>query len=203
MTIAIYFKSTTRAITQVLQAPDLTTFPDPGPDELAVLSETTPALPGWVDEKGLPCPMPERPTAHHQINWTTRTWEDARTIQLAVNVGLDEIDRCAGQARLRYITSVPGQAETYAKKEEQARAWASAAYWGDPPSFIAAEAEALNVTPQSVAEEVIALADFWANVKGPQIEATRRKWKVSLEGAHTPSEVDSMVEAARVELDAL
>ena len=203
MTIAIYFKSTTRAITQVLQAPDLTTFPDPCPDELAVLSETTPALPGWVDEQGLPRPMPERPTAHHQINWTTRTWEDARSLQLAVNVGLDEIDRCAGQARLRYITSVPGQAETYAKKEEQARAWASAAFWGAAPSFIAAEAAALGVSAQSVAEEVIGLADFWANVKGPQIEATRRKWKVSIEAATTVLQVDQMVESAKAELEAL
>lgn len=157
----------------------------------------------YVDADGNLQQIEPRPSIEHRLNRDLGRWEDMRDLERVKQAALDEVDRVAGQARLRYITSVPGQAETYAKKEEQARAWASAAYWGDPPSFIAAEAAALNVTPQSVAEEVIALADFWANVKGPQIEATRRKWKVSLEGAHTPSEVDSMVEAARVELDAL
>lgn len=157
----------------------------------------------YVDAEGSLQQIDPRPSIEHRLNRDLGKWEDMRDLGRVKQSALDEIDRVAGQARLRYITSVPGQAETYAKKEEQAKAWASSSFAGDPPSFIAAEAEALNVTPQSVAEEVIALADFWASVKGPQIEATRRKWKVALEGAQTPSDVDSMVEAARVELDAL
>ena len=80
MTIAIYFKVDTRAITKVLQAPDLGTFPDPDAGELAVLSEVIPSLPGWIDEQGAAHSMPERPTFHHQINWQTKEWEDARSL---------------------------------------------------------------------------------------------------------------------------
>jgi hypothetical protein len=75
---------------------------------------------------------------------------------------------------------VPCQAETYQRKGEQARQWAAAAYAGNAPAFIAAEAIATNVTAQQVAEQVIQLADYWSGVKGPEIEAARRKWKVRL-----------------------
>lgn len=157
----------------------------------------------YVDENGVLREISPRPSLQHRINRVLGVWEDTRSVADAIASALNRVDQIAGQARLRYITSVPGQAETYAKKEEQARAWASAAFWGAAPSFIAAEAAALGVSAQSVAEEVISLADFWANVKGPQIEATRRKWKVSIEAATTVLQVDQMVESAKAELDAL
>lgn len=157
----------------------------------------------WVNELGHVVKAGRAPSGRHEFDVSEKAWIDRRGLAEAVQAGLAQVDSYAGQARLRYITSVPGQAETYAKKEEQARAWASAAFWGEAPSFIAAEAAALGVSAQSVAEEVISLADFWANVKGPQIEATRRKWKVSIESAATVLQVDQMVESAKAELDAL
>lgn len=148
-------------------------------------------------------PMPLRPSNTHVFDWTAKAWLDTRVLGDVKADALVLVDDLAGAARLRYITSVPGQAETYAKKEEQARTWAAAAFAGDAPSFIAAEAAALNRSAQAVAEEVIGLADFWANVKGPQIEATRRKWKVVIESSTDLSAVDACVDAARTELGAL
>lgn len=130
-------------------------------------------------------------------------WVDVTDINASRGVALESVDTMAGQARLRYITSVPGQAETYAKKEQQARAWAAESFAGEAPSFIAAEAQALNVSGQSVALEVIGLAEYWSNIKGPQIEATRRKWKVAIGSAQDVATVDSLVEQARAELDAI
>ena len=146
------------------------------------------------------------------LNWSValKQWVDTRPPSLkstmlasAIYDALLSVDDSAGRARLRYITSVPGQAETYAKKEQQARSWAAESFAGAAPSFIAAEAQALNVSAQSVALEVIGLADYWSNIKGPQIEATRRKWKVAIEAASDPSLIQGLVDAARAELDAL
>lgn len=123
--------------------------------------------------------------------------------RLSIGMALSLVDSMAGEARLRYITSIPGQAETYAKKEQQARDWSAESFAGDAPSFIAAEAQALSVSAQSVALEVIALADYWAEIKGPQIEASRRKWKVAIEAAVDPSLISGLIDSARTELEAL
>ena len=146
----------------------------------------------------------------HVWSIALKDWVDVRSPELlaqhlseALASAQEQVDVAAGGARLRYITSVPGQAETYAKKEQQARAWAAESFAGEAPSFIAAEAQALNVSAQSVALEVIGLADYWSNIKGPQIEATRRKWKVAIDSASDPSLIQGLVDAARAELDAL
>lgn len=152
---------------------------------------------------------------HGSRDWHTwsvseKDWIDNRSeamkaehLAASARAALGSIDCFAGAARLRYITSVPGQAETYAKKEQQARSWAAESFAGEAPSFIAAEARALGVSAQSVAIEVIGLADYWSNIKGPQIEATRRKWKVAIDSASDPSLIPGLVDAARAELDAL
>lgn len=147
--------------------------------------------------------MPARPSDAHQFDWATKSWIDPRSLADLKAQGLILVDDLAGAARLRYITSVPGQAETYQKKEQQAREWAASSFTGDAPSFIAAEANALGQNPQELAAEVIGLADYWSNVKGPQIEASRRKWKVAIEAAIDPSLIPGLIESARSELGAL
>lgn len=134
---------------------------------------------------------------------TTMQWVPIWNPSTYIPTALSRIDDLAGYARLRYITSVPGQAETYAKKEQQANEWAAASFAGDPPSFIAAEASALNIPPIDLANQIILLANQWSNVKGPQIEATRRKWKVAAEQATTPQELESILAQAESELNAL
>lgn len=143
------------------------------------------------------------PTPEHQWDDENLIWVDPVTLSDRKSTALARIDEFAGAARLRYITSVPGQAETYAKKEEQARQWASSGFTGNAPSFIAAEATALNRDPISVAQEIIGLADIWSNYKGPEIEACRRKWKVSVENALSNEEVNVLLSQAENELSTL
>lgn len=143
------------------------------------------------------------PTPEHQWDDENLIWVDPVTLSDRKSAALACIDEFAGTARLRYITSVPGQAETYQKKELQAREWAASAFAGDAPSFIAAEASALGKDPQALASEVISLADYWSNVKGPAIEAARRKWKVTIEAATDPATIPGLIETARAELGAL
>lgn len=144
-----------------------------------------------------------RPTYPARWSNTSMQWEAIWNPDTFIPVALSKIDDMAGYARLRYITSVPGQAETYAKKEQQANEWAAASFAGDPPSFIAAEASALNIPPIDIANQIILLANQWSNIKGPQIEATRRKWKVAAEQATTPQELESILAQAESELNAL
>lgn len=139
-----------------------------------------------------------------------KDWIDVRPADMKVShrssevrAALDAVDSAAGSARMRYITSVPGQAETYSKKEQQARAWIASGFEGEAPSFIAAEAAALDVRPEVLAAEVVAVANLWENDKGPAIEAARRKWKVLISGAGNDADLNAMVASARAELDAL
>ena len=202
MITVIYYEANTGKAVKQLTGPDLSGFPEAPEGSLALLLVNSVRLPGYIVGTDF-YPLPESPGDGYSFNWTTKQWEDPRSITDAAAPALDRIDQLAGKARLRYITSVPGQAETYTKKEEQARTWAATGFVGDAPSFIAAEATALGRTPQSVATEIIGLADYWANSKGPQIEACRRKWKVAVESATSVIQVDNLIIQAIAELDSL
>lgn len=113
------------------------------------------------------------------------------------------VDGVAGQARLRYISSAPGQAETYLRKETQARTWQAGGYVGSPPSFVAAEAAALGEDPIDVAEGIIAQADLWENGKGPEIEATRIAGKAVIRDAVDEAAIETALADTIAALDAL
>ena len=141
----------------------------------------------------------------HSATWSNdlMVWVDARQLDQAKSDSQAQVDEAAGRARLRYITDVPGQQATYQRKEQQAREWTEAGYPEPAPSFIAAEAEALDTTPQAIAVQVITLADFWAYSKGPEIEAARIKWKAAVRSATTLEAVQAALDAALAELEAL
>lgn len=200
--IVVYYEQESGRAYQVLSGPDLGGFPVAPTGSLALLLTEPVVLPGYVDDTTF-VPLPPSPTEAHRFNYVSKQWEDPRGLDEIKLIGLAIVDELAGTARLRYITSVPGQAETYQKKEQQAREWAASSFTGEPPSFIAAEANALGQNPQELAAEVIGLADYWSNVKGPQIEASRRKWKVAIEAAIDLSLIPGLIESARSELGAL
>jgi hypothetical protein len=149
------------------------------------------------------------PGAGYTWDWPSSSWVFSQdlhdsTLTEVTSQALAAIDNAAGLTRLKYITSVPGQAETYQRKEEQARAWKLENYQLPAPSFIAAEAAALNQDPVAIADQVIALADYWSLVKGPQIEAIRRKWKVAIEAAGQDIEaINAAKDAGVAELNTL
>jgi hypothetical protein len=171
-------------------------------------AETFPGPLVYFDGQDLQA-LPARPTGAHTWSWDALAWTAtagavSSFMAQSVAQALLDIDTEAGKARLRYITSVPGQEAVYLLKEHQARTWQAAGFAGEAPSFIAAESNALGVSAVSVAEGIIATANQWVEVKGPQIEAVRRKWKVTItDGPLTELAITAAREAALAELSAL
>ena len=85
-----------------------------------------------------------------------------------------DIDVAAGVTRSRFITIVPGQAETYQAKAANAKAYKAAGSPGNAAPFpwIAAEAQAQGLTPDQAADLVLTLEAQWAQL-GAAIEGYR------------------------------
>lgn len=144
-----------------------------------------------------------KPAHHSRWSNSEMSWVPMVNLEHLKSASSDEVDKLAGEARLRYITDTPGQAQTYAKKESQAREWVSSGCVGRAPPFIEAEASALGEDPGALAARVIELSDYWANTKGPQIEASRRKWKVAISRAEGADDVHKILEEALKDLERL
>jgi hypothetical protein len=110
------------------------------------------------------------------------------------------IDANAGAFRTRFITDVPGQQQTYAEKETEARAWSA-----DPDGtypFLAAEAAARSIPVADVAAEIIATADAWRGL-GALIEAARIAGKRAVTAARVANDWAAMDAAAEIDWEAL
>jgi hypothetical protein len=98
------------------------------------------------------------------------------------------IDTQAGNTRLKYITNVPGQAETYLQKAQDAAIYKAASYpsanIADYP-YVRGYAIALyGATPsaaqyQAAAADILATQAIWI-AKGAQIEQARSTGKVAV-----------------------
>jgi hypothetical protein len=110
-----------------------------------------------------------------------------------------DIDRVAGEARLRYITDVPGQQATYLIKAQQARQYLADTAAPVPP-YVQAEADAMGVSPVAAAESIAELETLWSDVVGPGIERARRAGKIAVSAASGEDEAATLdlIEAARV-----
>jgi hypothetical protein len=106
-----------------------------------------------------------------------------------------QIDLGAGAARSFYITDVPGQAQTYERKEAEAKAWTEEADPADFP-FLTAEATARGVPVTTVRAEILGAVAFLIPLAA-QIEAKRMAAKYAVSAAK-PHLAD-MVAAAVVE----
>lgn len=104
-----------------------------------------------------------------------------------------EIDIQAGLTRLKYITDVPGQAETYLQKAQDATNYKVANYPSDNITnypYVAGYAIALyGATPtplqyQTAADIILEMQAAWI-AKGAQIEQARSTGKVLVEMAST------------------
>lgn len=203
MITVIYANAETGQATHLMSGPDLAAFPEPSSDQLALLVAADSEMPGWIDA-GVYHSQPIAPGRGFEWSWSSRSWvASSPALERYRAEAYQAIDRVAGAARLRYITSVPGQAETYTRKEEQARSWAATGFSGQAPSFIAAEANALQLPSRQVAEEVIALADFWSLEKGPAIEAARIAGKAAVRSAASESAIMTARAAAEAALAGL
>lgn len=114
------------------------------------------------------------------------------------------IDAEAETARLRYVTPGAGQAMTYQDKRAQATAFQSAGEPEDltPYPFIAAEAEALSMSPSAAAQAILDTSALWLLV-GAQIEGARMGGKRAAAEATTRAEIIAAQQAAVAALRAV
>lgn len=103
------------------------------------------------------------------------------------------IDMGAGRFRMQFITDVPGQAQTYERKEAEARAWHEGADPADFP-FIVAEAGLRGVSIQTVCDEVLAKVNELMPIAAA-IEARRLFAKQAVTDA---SSIGAIVAASKV-----
>lgn len=150
------------------------------------------------------------------VDATTETYSATQpvltpTLAQSQAVANAAIDVQAGQTRLKYITDVPGQADTYTQKAADAAAYKAAAY---PVANIAnypwtqAEGIAINgATPtaaqfQAAADGILAQQAAWV-AKGAAIEQARRAGKIAVGAALTVAAVQTAQAAAIAALQAL
>lgn len=147
--------------------------------------------------------VPSAPPASY-YKWNGTAWYDARDIQLAKQEYLKALDSTAGTTREKYITSSPGQSETYLMKSDQANAWMAA----DPQTrvetdfpMVQAERDALLLTDpladmDSAALYIIGTKNAWVQLAA-SIERERRKGKINVEAATDLTALDAAYNAAR------
>lgn len=117
------------------------------------------------------------------------------TVSLALQRAraLRAIDEAAGEARLRYITEVPGQQAVYMLKLAEARAHIEGA---QPGPHLVAVAAAMARTTQDVAAEIADIAAVWEQTLSPAIEAARLAGKAEVMAAEASEQVAQHRDAA-------
>lgn len=96
------------------------------------------------------------------------------------------IDNAAGNARVKYITSVPGQEVTYLEKEKEARAWLL-----DPEGdyiFLTNESTKTGIPISDLVDLILYTSATWRNLAAV-IEGIRRGGKVAIEHATTVEDI--------------
>lgn len=106
-----------------------------------------------------------------------------RSLSEACDQSLALVDEAAGAARSRYITTTPGQSETYLEKASAAEA------------FLASEVSSPWVKDEAEAELILAKREEW-RAKGAAIERVRIDTKTAIRGATSPGEAFTIAKEA-------
>lgn len=127
-----------------------------------------------------------------------------KTLAAVKEESLSLIDTLAGEKRIQYITSTPGQDISYATKLEEAKAYIAAGYPSDasPYPWVALEAAATGDTPAVRADFILATASYWNN-KGAQIEAARISAKQDVNAAVTIAAIYNIIQNLKTTLTAI
>jgi hypothetical protein len=135
----------------------------------------------------------------------------ASSIAGAKALAYDAIDTQAGATRSKYITTVPGQSETYVSKAADAAAYKASGYpFTSLASYLWVQAEAVainGVSPTSAqakaaADSILAAQAAWIAL-GAQIEQARRAGSVAVAAAGTVAAVQAAQAAAIAALGAM
>ena len=117
-----------------------------------------------------------------------------------------DIDTVAAEARMRYLTKLPGQDQVYAAKLAQAQGYISAHAADEDapvPAYIAAEVAAVGGTALAAAQAIVAAAAAFHDGAGPAIEQARRIGKLAVQAASEADEIEPARASALAALEAI
>lgn len=77
--IVAYYEKITGRVHTVLQAPGLDSMPQPSSTDFGIILANPISLPGYMEGTTY-VPLPPSPSAAFQFNWSTKQWEDPRTL---------------------------------------------------------------------------------------------------------------------------
>ena len=177
------------------------------PGELWIWSDVVVSDADHFVLRGALTEFPEKPSVFSVWDWASLTWTlPSGAVTSARTQGSAAIDAAAGRARSRYITTVPGQGETYTAKYQEALAYIAAGYPSDTSAypFIAGESQPNSgMTPTQAATRIATLGGYWREVVGPAIEGARINGKDALGALTDPAAIDAHVAAVVANLDAI
>lgn len=113
-----------------------------------------------------------------------------------------KVDTAAGEARLRYLTSIPGQDATYGAKLADAEKFMDHGYpeWDiDSYPWLAGEVRTYGKSPTDAAEDIMGKAHQWVQV-GVLIEEVRLKAKRAIRDATGVRAIHAIAVAAIAQL---
>lgn len=105
-----------------------------------------------------------------------------------------DIDAAAAEARMRYLTRLPGQDMVYAAKLAQAQGYITAHaadIQAEVPPYVAADVAVAGCTALAAAQAIVAAADAFHAGAGPQIEQARRAGKLAVQAATTAEGIEA------------
>lgn len=150
------------------------------------LSQRIDIATGIVVDYQPPAP-PDTAMASYTWDVPSKRWLATATLAAVQAEALIAIDQAAGEARLRYVTEVPGQQAVYLRKFEQAKFFTTMNYLGDVPPYVAAEATATGGTAQAAAQGILLTATLWDTQISPAIEGSRISGKRAVRAALSTS----------------
>lgn len=161
----------------------------------------------WLNDKDELVERGYAPSHYHTWDISSQTWivrlEDIKAAKVSSQ---KQIDIAAGDARSRYITTVPGQDSTYAAKYDEALAYIAAGYPDDLTNFPYISAESRPNTwmsPTQAATRIATIGGYWRDVIGPKIEALRINGKDALEPMDNIEQIELHTKSIISELNAI
>lgn len=180
-----------------------------------------PADGGWIDglvdpdgcyvANGEAVPFPASPGEWAIWDWAAHEWTDSRdaewfTAQLseARATGETLILALRAQARLTYITDIPGQEGIYISKRDEAKAYLQLVAASEEPDMaefplIASEIGVTAPTAYEVAQVFLNLNAMWTNAAAA-IDTAYFSAQIVIQAATTEAEVTAAVEGLRATL---
>jgi len=146
---------------------------------------------GWIDSSGLHHVQPERPTAFHVWDWTTKVWTDPRTLAERKSQQTEAINLAFAKAATALTADYP-PAERLTWPTQQAEALAWAADPSAPTPFLDGIAAARGIAPADMRARTLGSVQAFM-AASQYLVGTRQALRDAIAAASSIAEVESIV----------